>query len=102
MASLNFLVHRLFSFPLSKPRFDVERTAVYKVANVNGYDIKIVDKSIRRHKFKLTLRNATSFQADKTIWKESQSCSIPSTQGNLVRFSKNHQVLKAFISLGQS
>ncbi|CAG9819980.1 unnamed protein product [Phaedon cochleariae] len=84
MAILNFLVHILLLFPLRKQRFDVERNGIHELAGVNGYDIKIVDKLIRRHKFELSLRNSTTFQADKNKPRK-----IPSTQEDLIRFSKN-------------
>ncbi|KAJ8976828.1 hypothetical protein NQ317_011824 [Molorchus minor] len=64
MASLNFLVHRLLSFPLSKERFEKERKLIKDIAKINGYSENCVDRLIMKRRFKETLRNSSTFQTD--------------------------------------
>ncbi|KAJ8963381.1 hypothetical protein NQ318_018858 [Aromia moschata] len=62
MASFNFLIHRLLSFPLSKERFEHEKQLIKNIAKSNGYSVHLIDKLIRKHKFKRTLYNSTTFR----------------------------------------
>ncbi|KAJ8961534.1 hypothetical protein NQ318_014785, partial [Aromia moschata] len=55
MASFNFLIHRLLNFPLSKERFEHEKQLIKNIAK---------NKLIRKHKFKRTLYNSTTFRRD--------------------------------------
>ncbi|KAJ8961586.1 hypothetical protein NQ317_013064 [Molorchus minor] len=64
MASLNFLIHRLLSFPLSKERFEKERKLIKDIAKINGYSENCVDRLIMKRTFKETLRNSSTFQTD--------------------------------------
>lgn len=65
MASFNFLVHRLVNFPLSHERFEKEKKTIKQVARVNGYDTDIVEKLVRKRKFKKTLLDSTTFQVER-------------------------------------
>ncbi|KAJ8980435.1 hypothetical protein NQ317_002078 [Molorchus minor] len=60
--SLNFLVHRLLSFPLSKERFEKERKLIKDIAKINSKNC--VDRLIMKRRFKETLRNSSTFQTD--------------------------------------
>lgn len=62
MASMNFLVHRLMSVPLNKDRFEKERNLIKDIAEANGYSTYLVDKLIRKRKFKDMIRSSTTFQ----------------------------------------
>ncbi|KAJ8938129.1 hypothetical protein NQ318_004699 [Aromia moschata] len=64
MASFNFLIHRLLNFPLSKERFEHEKQLIKNIAKSNGYSVHLIDKLIRKHKFKRTLYNSTTFRRD--------------------------------------
>ncbi|KAJ8939624.1 hypothetical protein NQ318_010643 [Aromia moschata] len=64
MASFNFLIHRLLNFPLSKERFEREKQLIKNIAKSNGYSVHLIDKLIRKHKFKRTLYNSTTFRRD--------------------------------------
>ncbi|KAJ8938890.1 hypothetical protein NQ318_016094 [Aromia moschata] len=61
IASFNFLIHRLLNFPLSKERFEHEKQLIKNIAKSNGYSVHLIDKLIRKHKFKRTLYNSTTF-----------------------------------------
>ncbi|KAJ8956538.1 hypothetical protein NQ318_019261, partial [Aromia moschata] len=61
MASFNFLIHRLLNFPLSKERFEHEKQLIKNIAKSNGYSVHLIDKLIRKHTFKRTLYNSTTF-----------------------------------------
>lgn len=62
MASLNFLVNRLLTFPLTKERFEKERKIIQNVARWNGFEVDIVNQIIRKQKFKKLVQNSTTFQ----------------------------------------
>ncbi|KAJ8936242.1 hypothetical protein NQ318_006168 [Aromia moschata] len=64
MASFNFLIHRLLYFPLSKERFEHEKQLIRNIAKSNGYSVYLIDKLIRKHKFKRTLYNSATFRRD--------------------------------------
>ncbi|KAJ8945956.1 hypothetical protein NQ318_016784, partial [Aromia moschata] len=64
MASFNFLIHRLLNFPLSKDRFEHEKQLIKNIAKNNGYSVHLIDKLIRKHEFKRTLYNSTTFCRD--------------------------------------
>ncbi|KAJ8942389.1 hypothetical protein NQ318_016637, partial [Aromia moschata] len=64
MASFNFLIHRLLNFPLSKERFEHEKQLIKNIAKSNGYSVHLIDKLIRKHKFKRTLYNSSTFRRD--------------------------------------
>ncbi|KAJ8956455.1 hypothetical protein NQ318_010769 [Aromia moschata] len=64
MASFNFLIHRLLNFPLSKERFEHEKQLIKNIAKNNGYSVHLIDKLLRKHKFKRTLYNCTTFRRD--------------------------------------
>ncbi|KAJ8944288.1 hypothetical protein NQ318_009666 [Aromia moschata] len=64
MASFNFLIHRLLNFPLSKERFEHEKQLIKNIAKSNGYSVHLIDKLIRKHTFKRTLYNSTTFRRD--------------------------------------
>ncbi|KAJ8962492.1 hypothetical protein NQ318_000880 [Aromia moschata] len=64
MASFNFLIHRLLNFPRSKERFEHEQQLIKNIAKSNGYSVHLIDKLIRKHKFKRTLYNSTTFRRD--------------------------------------
>ncbi|KAJ8956727.1 hypothetical protein NQ318_014082, partial [Aromia moschata] len=81
MASFNFLIHRLLNFPLSKERFEHEKQLIKNIAKSNGYSVHLIDKLIRKHTFKRTLYNSTTFRRDTD---NSKFASI-----NLVYNSKN-------------
>ncbi|KAJ8980916.1 hypothetical protein NQ317_011557 [Molorchus minor] len=55
MASLNFLVHGLLSFPLSKERFEKERKLIKDIAKINGYSENCVDRLIMKRNPKDTI-----------------------------------------------
>ncbi|KAJ8953192.1 hypothetical protein NQ318_003229 [Aromia moschata] len=65
MAIFNFLFHRLLNFPFSKERFEHEREkkCIKNIAKNNGYSYTPY-KLIRKHKFKRTLYNSTTFRRD--------------------------------------
>ncbi|KAJ8946124.1 hypothetical protein NQ318_013175 [Aromia moschata] len=63
-ASFNFLIHRLLNFTLSKERFEHEKQLIKNIAKSNGYSVHLIDKLIRKHKFKRTLYNSTAFRRD--------------------------------------
>ncbi|KAJ8960403.1 hypothetical protein NQ318_013683, partial [Aromia moschata] len=64
MASFNFIIHSLLNFPLSKEKFEHEKQLIKKIAKSNGYSVHLIDKLIRKHKFKRTLYNSTTFRRD--------------------------------------
>ncbi|KAJ8942410.1 hypothetical protein NQ318_014457 [Aromia moschata] len=64
MASFNFLIHRLLNFPLSKERFEHEKQLIQNIPKNNCYSVHLIDKLIRKHKFKRTLYNSTTFRRD--------------------------------------
>ena len=74
MTSLNFLIHRLLNFPLNEQRFTKEKAFIKDVAKSNGYPVSLVDKLIRKRRFKETLRNSSTFQTEREI---SKFVSIP-------------------------
>ncbi|KAJ8952363.1 hypothetical protein NQ318_017257 [Aromia moschata] len=61
---LIFLIHRLLNFPLSKERFEHETQLIKNIAKSNGYSVHLIDKLIRKHKFKRILYNSTTFRID--------------------------------------
>ena len=65
MASLNFLVHRLLSFPLSNERYEIERDYIRNVAECNGYSPSLVDKLIRKRRYRLMISENSTFQVEK-------------------------------------
>ena len=65
MASLNFLVHRLLSFPLSNERYEIEREYIRNVAECNGYSPSLVDKLIRKRRYRLMVSENSTFQVEK-------------------------------------
>ncbi|KAJ8952032.1 hypothetical protein NQ318_023473 [Aromia moschata] len=67
MASFNFLIHRLLSFPLSKERFAIENNLIKDIAKNNGYSVHLLDTLIRERKFKRALYNSTIFVEILTI-----------------------------------
>ncbi|KAJ8946038.1 hypothetical protein NQ318_023287 [Aromia moschata] len=58
MASFNFQIHRF------KERFEHETQLIKNIAKSNGYSVHLIDKLIRKHKFKRTLYNSTTFRRD--------------------------------------
>lgn len=74
MASFNFLIHRLLSFPLNKERFEKEKSLIKDIAVSNGYCTGPVDTMIRKRKFKETLRISSTFQINR---ENSKFISIP-------------------------
>ncbi|KAJ8957706.1 hypothetical protein NQ318_017601 [Aromia moschata] len=60
MASFNFLIHCLLNIPLSKGRFEHDK----KLIKNNGYSAHLIDKLKRKHTFKTTLYNSTTFRRD--------------------------------------
>ncbi|KAJ8952663.1 hypothetical protein NQ318_020978, partial [Aromia moschata] len=57
MASFNFLIHL-------KERFEHETQLIKNIAKSNGYSVHLIDKLIRKHKFKRILYNSTTFRID--------------------------------------
>ncbi|KAJ8934169.1 hypothetical protein NQ318_010675 [Aromia moschata] len=64
MTSFKFLIHRLLNFPLSKERFEYEKQLIKNIAKSNSYSVHLIDKLIRKHTFKRTLYNSTTFCRD--------------------------------------
>ena len=62
MASFHFLTHRLVNFPLSKERFKNEMNRIKNIAKNNGYQEKLVEKLVNRHKYKKLLKDITTLQ----------------------------------------
>ncbi|KAJ8938030.1 hypothetical protein NQ318_003334 [Aromia moschata] len=56
MASFNFLIHL--------KRFEHEKQLIKNIAKSNGYSVHLIDKLIRKHTFKRTLYNSTTFRRD--------------------------------------
>ncbi|KAJ8953593.1 hypothetical protein NQ318_003017, partial [Aromia moschata] len=64
MASFNLLIHRLLNFPLSKEWIEHEKQLIKNIAKNNGCSVYLIDKLIRKHTFKRTLYNSTTFRRD--------------------------------------
>jgi hypothetical protein len=64
MPSLNFLVHRLLTFPLSKERYRKELSVLRDAAKCNGFDVRLVDKIIDRFKFKQMVKETSTFRKE--------------------------------------
>ena len=74
IASLNFLIYQLLNFPLNEQGFAKEKAFIKDVAKSNGYPVSLVDKLIRKRRFKETLWNSSTFQTEREI---SKFVSIP-------------------------
>ncbi|KAJ8960161.1 hypothetical protein NQ318_003882 [Aromia moschata] len=74
MASFNFLIYRLLNFPQSKNRFEHEKKLIKNIAKNYGYSVHLIDTLIRKHTFKRTLYNSTTFRIDTD---NSQFVSLP-------------------------
>ncbi|KAJ8940624.1 hypothetical protein NQ318_004548 [Aromia moschata] len=48
----------------NKERFEHEKQLIKNIAKSNGYSVHLIDKLIRKHKFKRTLYNSTTFRRD--------------------------------------
>ncbi|KAJ8952395.1 hypothetical protein NQ318_014487 [Aromia moschata] len=89
MASFNFLIHRLLKFPLSKERFEHEKQLIKNIAKSNGYSVHLIDKLIRKHTFKRTLCNSTTFRRDTDNSKFASLPYEPKFTRGLDKFFKN-------------
>lgn len=74
-ASFNFLIHRLFNFPLSKERFNNELRKIKNIARSNGFDSELIDKLVKKNRFKQMLSNSSTFQQEGS--KNSKFAKIP-------------------------
>ncbi|KAI4464011.1 intraflagellar transport protein 43 [Holotrichia oblita] len=64
MASLNFLVHRLLTFPLNKARYEKELKIIKDAAKFNGFQPQHIYKLIRKFNYKKTVKESTTFRED--------------------------------------
>ena len=60
LAAFRSLVHRLVNIPLSLTNFEKEKAKIIQIAQVNGYESKIINNLIRSTKRKKQLRDCTS------------------------------------------
>ncbi|KAJ8952070.1 hypothetical protein NQ318_010980 [Aromia moschata] len=74
MVSFKFLIHRLLNCPLSKERFEHEKKIIKNIARNYGYSVHLIDKLIRKHTFKRTLYNSTTFRSDTDNSKFVSNC----------------------------
>jgi len=70
IAAFNSMIHRMLSFPLSKPNLNKEICHIKHVATLNGFATSIIDNLIRKQKFKLSVTNSTTLptQQKQTKW----------------------------------
>ena len=66
MASLNFLVHRLLTFPLNKVRYEKELEVIKHGARCNGFQPQIIYKLIRKFNYRNFLKESTTFREEVT------------------------------------
>lgn len=61
-AAFHSMAYRLYSIPMEKEEFAIERDHIYEAADVNGYDKEFVNKIFRKHKRKKQRRDITTLQ----------------------------------------
>jgi hypothetical protein len=60
LASFNSMCYRLVNVPLSKENYEVEKSKILSIADINGFSPKLVLNLIKKHKDKKALRDLTS------------------------------------------
>lgn len=60
LAAFNSMVHRLVNVTLTPERFEIERSKILDIADINGVNASIIDILIKKHKKKKLLHDCTS------------------------------------------
>lgn len=64
LAVFHSLVYRLFNVPLEKPAFNKELNFIKEIAKRNGYREAIVDKIVKKYKFKHLISKSTTLKKE--------------------------------------
>lgn len=67
LANFNWLIHRLFNFPLSYDRFKKELNYIKEVAANNGFSSDLIDNLVRKHRSKQVLRSVTRLESSNEV-----------------------------------
>lgn len=98
MASFNFLIHRLLSFPLTKDRYQKELSLIKDIARYNGYSSEIVASIIRKHKLKKQIHDSTCLLPQRNQGVKFATLPFHSACKNLNRIFKEKELQVAFKS----
>lgn len=60
LAAFNSMIHRLVNVTLTPERFEIERSKILGIADINGVNASVIDILIKKHKKKKLLHDCTS------------------------------------------
>lgn len=96
-AAFHSLIYRLCKLPLSAKNYMKEYQYIKEVANVNGYNEKMVDDIIHKHSMKLKRNNTSTFFSDSALQSQTNikrvaMCYAPEVTNNIKNKFREHDM----------
>jgi hypothetical protein len=95
-AAFNSMVYRLCRFPLSIQNYMSELAYIKNIANINGYDERLVTSLVRKHSKAIKKQNLTTLVADRENIRRVKCCFEPRITNKLKKYFKKHNMELVF------